>query len=49
LAYVIKRTRVLRESEQLLEEMEKLIRKNIQYLPIAVRWVEFLTRKEGVR
>jgi len=49
LAYVIKRTRVLRESEQLLEETEKLIRKNIEYLPIAVRWVEYLTRKEGVR
>lgn len=46
LAYVIARTKVSRENEELLKETEKLIRKNIEYLPITVRWVEFLTRKE---
>ena len=46
LAYVIARTKVSKENEPLLRETEKLIRKNIEYLPIAVRWVEFLTRKE---
>jgi len=46
LAYVIVRTKVSKENKQILEETEKLIRKNIEYLPIAVRWVEFLTRKE---
>ena len=46
LAYVIARTKVSRENEELLKETEKLIRKNIEYLPIAVRWIEFLTRKE---
>jgi len=46
LAYVIARTKVSNENEPLLRETEKLIRKNIEYLPIAVRWVEFITRKE---
>ena len=48
LAYVIKQTKVSRENEQLLKEVERLIlkRDNIEYTPIAVRWVEFLTRKE---
>ena len=53
LAYVIKQTKVSREKEQLLKEVERLIlerddleRDNIEYAPIAVRWVEFLTRKE---
>jgi hypothetical protein len=43
---VIARTKVSKEDKQLLEETEVLIRKNIGYLPIAVRWVEFLTRGE---
>jgi len=46
LAYVIARTKVSKENEPLLRETERLIRKNIEYLPIAVRWVEFITRKE---
>jgi len=46
LAYVIARTKVSGENEQLLKETEELIRKNIEYLPIAVRWVEFLTSEE---
>lgn len=46
LAYVIARTKVSRENERLLKETEGLIRKNIAYLPVAVRWVEFVTRKE---
>jgi len=49
LAYVIKRTiKDSKENEQLLKEVERRIldRDNIEYSPIAVRWVEFLTRKE---
>jgi CRISPR-associated protein Csm1 len=53
LAYVIKQTKVSRENKQLLKEVERLIlkrdnleRDNIEYSPVAVRWVEFLTRKE---
>ncbi len=46
LAYVIARTKVSKEDKQLLKKTEVLIRKNIEYLPIAVRWVEYLTRKE---
>ena len=46
LAYVIARTKVSKENKHLLEESERYIRKNIEYLPIAVRWVEYLTRKE---
>lgn len=46
LAYVIARTKVSKENKQILEETEELIRKNIEYLPIAVRWMEFLTRRE---
>jgi CRISPR-associated protein Csm1 len=46
LAYVIARTKVSKENKHVLEETEELIRKNIEYLPITVRWVEFLTRGE---
>jgi CRISPR-associated protein Csm1 len=47
LAYVISRTKVSKEKKPVLKEVEKLFRENIEYSPIAVRWVEFLTRKEG--
>ncbi len=46
LAYVIVRTKVSKENKHLLEGSERHIRKNIVYLPIAVRWVDYLTRKE---
>ena len=49
LTYVIARTKVSKENQQVLEETKEPIRKNIEYLRIAVRWVEFLTRKEEVR
>jgi CRISPR/Cas system-associated protein Cas10 (large subunit of type III CRISPR-Cas system) len=45
LTYVIARTKVLEENQQVLEETKELVRKNIEYLPIAVRWVEYLTRR----
>jgi hypothetical protein len=44
---VISRTKVSKEKKPVLKEVEKLFRENIEYSPIAVRWVEFLTRKEG--
>ena len=46
LAYLIARTKVSKGNKALLKETEELIRKNIEHLSIAVRWVEFLTRKE---
>ena len=44
LAYLIARTRS-KDNERLLKEIESLIYKNIEHLPVAVRWVEYMTRE----
>jgi len=46
LAYVIARMKVPDDKREVLEEVGELVRHNIEHLPIAVRWVELLTREK---
>ena len=47
LAYVIARMKGRDEGVNAnLEKLESMIYENIEYVPIAVRWIEFLTREE---
>ncbi|MBT9138180.1 MAG: CRISPR-associated protein Cas10/Csm1 [Syntrophomonadaceae bacterium] len=48
LAYVITRMKGKdKEINESLEEVKKLVCENIEHTPVAVRWVEFSTRKKG--
>ncbi|WP_042685116.1 type III-A CRISPR-associated protein Cas10/Csm1 [Methermicoccus shengliensis] len=49
LAYVISRARSGGKKDELLEDVKALVQSNIEHAIVAVRWVEFLTRKEEVR
>ncbi len=51
LAWTVKGMRVSETKRALLEEIEKLIldRDNIEFSPVAIKWVEYLTRKEEVK
>ena len=45
LAYMVSRTKVSKDYVETLDEIQKKVKNNIEYIPICSRWVELLTRR----